>query len=408
MSTSIHRSLPFILALSFIVVGMSGAPAHAADDWTITDRNWHSTGIEAPHAVPQIGAVLKSGQRISTARGQGIELYIGKNRIALDPSTVVIVGDDDPTTKVGTFHLVSGAIDITVRQGEFVTIDAPRLKTTSKGADFSVTTSEKDSEVAVTGGVVTVLSIANGASTEVGADQVAIVGQKDLNERTGQPDPIILSVAHSTMPSVVSTPSDPADNSGPWAKARVAEPAWMVKLIAEGKATPTWVVKSVAQSTEDPSSGFPPNLPVIGTILDPGMRIATDENQQVKLTNGLDVMTIRPNSTVVLSDAAAASAEPNFALLQGAIDIKVADRRANPPLSIRAPHLVATMRDANCVVSTSSAGSAAYVKDGEMTISSAASGNTQTVRAGAMAIVRPEHDSSENQPQMPETIFEMR
>ena len=77
------------------------------------------------------------------ARGQGIELYIGKNRIALDQSTVVIVGDDDPTTEAGTFQLVSGAIDVTVGQGELVTIDAPRLQTTSTGADFSVTTSDK-------------------------------------------------------------------------------------------------------------------------------------------------------------------------------------------------------------------------------------------------------------------------
>ena len=159
-------------------------------------------------------------------------------------------------------------------------------------------------------GVVTVLSLANGASTEVAADQVAIVGQKDLNERTGQPDPIILPVAHATVPSPVSAPSD--QNNGPWAKARVADPAWMTKLIAEGKATPTWVVKSVAQTSEDPSGGFPPNLPAIGTILDPGMRIATDEKQQVKLTNGLDVMTIRPNSAVVLGNVAADAPEADF------------------------------------------------------------------------------------------------
>ena len=414
MSTRIHRSLNlFLLAASSVVFGMSGAPAQADDNWTVTGGDWYATGVEEPHPVPPVGSTLRTGQRISTARGQGIELSIGKNRIALDPNTVVIVGDDDPATKVGTFELVSGAIDVTVRKGEFVTIDAPRLKTTSKGADFSITTSDKDSEVIVTGGVVTVLSRANGASTEVGPDQVAIVGQKDLNERTGQPDPIILPVARTdaTTPRVVAAASIPAGNSasGPFAKARVADPAWMVKLISEGKATPTWVVKQIAQATDDPANTFAPeNLPVIGTILEPGMRIVTAANQRVKLTNGLDVVTIISTSAIVIGDGLAATDQPDFELLQGAMEIEVADRPADQTVTVKAPHLVATTSDAKCVVSMTSTGSGVYVKDGAVTVSSIATGTTQTVQAGVMAVVRPQMNRPQGQPQLPETMLELK
>jgi hypothetical protein len=92
MSTRIHRSLNlFLLAASSVVFGMSGAPAQADDNWTVTGGDWYATGVEEPHPVPPVGSTLRTGQRISTARGQGIELSIGKNRIALDPNTVVIV-----------------------------------------------------------------------------------------------------------------------------------------------------------------------------------------------------------------------------------------------------------------------------------------------------------------------------
>lgn len=166
------------LAVESFVFGPSTETPQATGDWHVTATNWTRTGGEEP--VPALGSILKPGQRIATANGQEIKLYVGRVRVALKPNTAVIVGDDDRGTVIGTFELVSENISVTVYKGAFATIDAPRLKATSHGEDFSIGTSDMSTKVDGLGGQVSVSS--NGTTTELGPDQVAIVGpeQKPL------------------------------------------------------------------------------------------------------------------------------------------------------------------------------------------------------------------------------------
>jgi FecR protein len=387
-----------LLLAAALVFVIAGAPAQTADNWMINGIDWYATNEEKPHEVPEPGSVLQPGQRISTARGQGIELYVGKNRIALRPSTVVIVGDDDPATPIGTFELVSGAISVTVYKGSFATIDAPRLKATSKGADFAITTSVKDSEVTVDGGAVTVLSLANGASTEVGADQVAIVGQKALNERTGLADPVILPVARTkeTTPRVVdpktlvqSLGNDPA---GPYAKGRVADGVWVTNFIRENKVTSTWIVKGISSS-----AGFGPDgksglnaLPRPGTVLISGMSIKTGREDEIELTNGHDLVRMKWNTTLVMGDDDPLTANPNFQLIAGVINVQVSDHEPGQTVSIATRHLTTTVESAECMVATGPEKSAVTVMEGAAAVASLAGGQATTVNAGQSAVVKPQ------------------
>jgi hypothetical protein len=131
MSTRLSRSLIGLFLLASIVVGFlvfapSPLAPQDAGEWQVTAANRSHTGEEKN--VPALGSNLKPGQRIETARGQNVEFCIGQNRIALKPNTVVIAGDDDPGTEIGTFELVSGRISVTVPKDEFATVDAPGSK----------------------------------------------------------------------------------------------------------------------------------------------------------------------------------------------------------------------------------------------------------------------------------------
>lgn len=117
MSTRLSRLLIGLfllasLAVGFLVFGHSAETPQAAGDWQVTAVNWSSTGEE--ELVPALESTLKPGQRLATASGQNLELYVERIRIALRPNTVVIVGDDDPSTQIGTFELISGRISVTV------------------------------------------------------------------------------------------------------------------------------------------------------------------------------------------------------------------------------------------------------------------------------------------------------
>ena len=84
-------------------------PREADDNWTVTAAAGMPPALKNHTRFHRLAPPSEPDTRISTARGEGSELSIGKNRDALDPNTVVIVGDDDPATKVSTFELVSGA-----------------------------------------------------------------------------------------------------------------------------------------------------------------------------------------------------------------------------------------------------------------------------------------------------------
>src|SRR5262245_52124872 len=152
MSTRLSRPpiaffLVAALAAGCFMASPSPQDPPAAGSWQVTSADWSVTDGATSESFSAPGSMLKPGQRITTASGQDLELYVGKIRIGLKPNTAVIVGDDDPGTEIGTFELVSGRISLTIYKGAFATIDAPRLKATSHGADFSISASDKATKV---------------------------------------------------------------------------------------------------------------------------------------------------------------------------------------------------------------------------------------------------------------------
>lgn len=349
MSTRLSRSLIglFLLAaiaVGFLLFGSSPQAPQAPGNWQVTAANWSSTGEEEPVPAPALGSSLKPGQRIATVRGQNVELYVGRNRIALKPNTVVIVGDDDPGTEIGTFELVSGRISVTVPKDAFATIDAPRLKATTHGADFSISASEKASKVGVLGGAVTVLS--NGITTEIGADQVAIVGPEQ------KPQVMTATAARDS--------------------AAMAAKAWKLMEIRLDKADPTLDAAT---------------LPKPGALFPVGAQISTMLGSEIWIerdtAHGRDVVKILPKSIVTFGDDDPAAERPDLAILAGAMKIK-----ADHALVVFAPHLRVTIENALAAVSTTPEASAVEVVYGNVNVTSILTGKTRAVPAGVVQLVR--------------------
>jgi len=339
-----------ILATSVLVSGLRGATAETGDNFRVNAVDRSQTEEMDISSVPKAGDLLQPGQRIETVPGQRLQLTIGRNTIAFAPGTVMIVGDDDPSTPVGTFQLISGAVSVTVRTNESATIDTPRLKASSNGADFIVRTTDKISEVSVMGGAVRVASLETGASTDVGAKMVAIVGRKDLNDRARQSDPVVLALKRTTGSMAIAQSGN--DPSGRHWISRMANQAWVIKFEQQKKATPIWVVTNLFSS-----AGLSPDgkstldaLPNPGTVLAAGMTITTGPDDHVQMTNGRDLVILNSNTTIVTGDADPATAEPDLKLVSGEIDVQVSGNDNGQPIVIGAPYLSATLENAYCIM----------------------------------------------------------
>jgi hypothetical protein len=353
MSTRLSRSLIGLCLVSALAAGCFTAspsrqhPQAAAGTWQVEAVNWSVTdgAGEGSESFPIRGSTLKTGQRIETASGQDLELYVGKIRIGLRPNTAVIVGDDDPGTEIGTFELVSGRISLTLYKGAFATIDAPRLKAASHGADFSMSASDKATKVSVLDGQVTVLS--NGTTAELGADQVATV--------RGEQEFILVS----------------------------GNAAWL----AEAKARRPWVLKEIHLDKADPSLD-PGTLPKPGAFLAVGAQVSTMLGSEIWIERdsaaGHDIVKIRPGSLVTIGDSDPATERQDLSILKGSIEVEA----SSSSISVYAPHLLATINNAKCVVGAAGTISSVSAEDGTCGVSSLLTGVKKDVPVGVTQVVR--------------------
>ena len=227
-------------------------------------------------------------------------------------------------------------------------IDAPRLKATTRGADFTMSASERASKVGVLGGAVTVLS--NGTATEIGADQVAIVGPEQ----------------------------EPLDMSA----AAVRD--------AAAKARQTWVLKEIRLDKADPALDAT-KLPKPGGLLAVGAQISTMLGSEIWIervsANGHDIVKIRPGSIVTIGDNDPKTERPDLAILKGEVEVEA----SAPSISVYAPHLLATIANARCVVGAQSTISLVSVEDGSVEVSSLLTGIKTDVPVGVTQVVRSRH-----------------
>jgi hypothetical protein len=150
----------------------------------------------------------------------------------------------------------------------------------------------------------------------------------------------------------------------------------------------TWIVKSISADDDgDIIQASAMRVPQVGTALVTGQQIATGAGQHMVLVNGRDLVEIRPNSTVMIGDDDASTAESNVSLVNGTIHVEVGKRAPGKTFSIDAPYLVATVKGTQFEVSSSSAETSVSVTEGVVAVSSDASGASVDVTVGKTAVV---------------------
>ena len=150
----------------------------------------------------------------------------------------------------------------------------------------------------------------------------------------------------------------------------------------------TWIVKSIT-SDEDGEiiQASAMRVPQAGTALATGQQIATGGGQHMVLTNGRDLVEIRPNSTVMIGDDDASTAAANVNLVNGTIHVEVGKREPGTTFTIDAPYLVATVKGTQFDVTSWSDATTVSVTEGVVAVSSDASGASIDVTIGNTAVV---------------------
>jgi hypothetical protein len=150
----------------------------------------------------------------------------------------------------------------------------------------------------------------------------------------------------------------------------------------------TWIVKSISSDEDgDIIQASAMRVPQVGTALIAGQRIATGGGQHMILTNGRDLVEIRPNTTVTIGDDDASTAASNVDLVNGTIHVEVGKRAPGKTFSIDAPYLIATVKGTQFDVTSSSDATAVAVTEGVVAVSADATGASVDVTAGNTAIV---------------------
>jgi len=197
-----HGFLPrwFPSALLLVAIAAAGFPGSqaTAEDSILT---WIVKSISDDEGevikastlqVPQAGAALVTGQRISTGTRQHMVLVNGRDLIEVGANTTILIGDGDSHTAEANVDVVTGAIHVEVGKrapGQTFSIGAPYLLATVKGTKFDVSTSSEASTVSVTEGVVTVSAMATGKSIDVPRGSTATVGRRFAGAPTMAPTP---------------------------------------------------------------------------------------------------------------------------------------------------------------------------------------------------------------------------
>ena len=150
----------------------------------------------------------------------------------------------------------------------------------------------------------------------------------------------------------------------------------------------TWIVKSISADEDgDIIQASAMRVPQVGTALVTGQRIATGGGQHMILTNGRDLVEIRPNTTVTIGDDDSSTSASNVDLVNGTIHVEVGKRAPGKTFSIDAPYLVATVKGTQFDVTSSSDATAVAVTEGVVAVSADASGASIDVTVGNTAIV---------------------
>jgi hypothetical protein len=150
----------------------------------------------------------------------------------------------------------------------------------------------------------------------------------------------------------------------------------------------TWIVKSISSDEDgDIIQASAMRVPQAGTALVTGQRIATGGGEHMVLTNGRDLVEIRPNSTVTIGDDDASTAAANVDLVNGTIHVEVGKRAPGTTFSIDAPYLVATVKGTQFDVTSWSDATTVSVTEGVVAVSSDSSGASIDVTMGNTAVV---------------------
>jgi ferric-dicitrate binding protein FerR (iron transport regulator) len=333
---------------------------------------WFTTGETPAIEAPKPGSTLAAGQRVATAPGQGVALTFGHDTIELAEKTTIEIGGEAAGRK--KLALISGALK--VEASEDLVIETSRLELASKGAAFIVRTSDATTSVTVKRGLIVVTEIGSGTETEVAGGQRASIEPDGKLVLSGRKD--------SSQPQLPQPPAykpETNDPSGPYAHAGLADARAVTAMIAANTVTPTWVVVEITRTSDSPKN----NLPIMGTIVEAGMEIATYKEQTIELTNGRDQVHIRGDSTVKVGNDK--DGQSNFEVVRGGVDFMVGDRAR--PFSVSARHLVTAFGDAKVTVSTGRDFSALYVEEGSADLTASATGNNVIVQPGYYQIVRP-------------------
>jgi len=148
-----------------------------------------------------------------------------------------------------------------------------------------------------------------------------------------------------------------------------------------------WIVKSMSTDEEGAVIQAAMSTPQAGTALMQGQRISTGPNQQMVLTNGRDLVTLKAGSSVEIGDNDSTTDDANLELLSGTVHVEAGKRTPGHTFSVEAPYLVATVKGTQFDVSTSSEASAVSVTEGVVGVIATLTRKGVDVTPGKTAIV---------------------
>lgn len=178
---------------------------------------------------------------------------------------------------------------------------------------------------------------------------------------------------------------------------KAARPLWPVLLIVGAFAAGSpaqsedgflnWIVKSVTADEEGALIEASLGTPQAGDTLTQGQRISTGPDQQMVLTNGRDLVTLNPGTSVEIGDNDSTTDEANLELKSGTVHVKAGKRTPGHTFSVETAYLVATVKGTQFDVSTSSETSAVSVAEGVVGVQATTTHQEIDVTPGRTAIV---------------------
>ncbi len=178
---------------------------------------------------------------------------------------------------------------------------------------------------------------------------------------------------------------------------KAVQPLWPAVLIVSAFAAGSpaqsedgflnWIVKAVSTDEEGALIEASLGTPRAGDTLMQGQRISTGPGQQMVLTNGRDLVTLNPGTSVEIGDNDSTTDEANLELKSGTVHVKAGKRTPGHTFSVETPYLVATVKGTQFDVSTSSETSAVSVSEGVVGVQAARARQEIDVTPGRTAIV---------------------